>query len=320
MGFDLLVPRYNEPFSVIKPLLDSIAVQQNVDFDDIQVIIADDGSDTPLAIEGDYPFEIKYIECEHKGVSATRNAALDASKADYVMFCDIDDMFFNACGLWMIFREAELGRFDVMVSVFVEETRADGEIVYVNHEMDSTFVHGKVYRRKYLKKKQLRFNDALTVHEDSYFNILARECTKDAKFCPTPFYLWRWRDESVCRHDKKYILKTYNNMIESTDALIDEMARRNMDDKARVYAGNAVFDAYYLMNKPEWKDQENQEYRHSTEARFSDFFNKHKSRWDSLNKQEKMAISNMVRGRQVAEGMEMEEVTLEDWLRSIASV
>ena len=62
------------------------------------------------------------------------------------MFCDADDMFYNACGLWIIFREISLGVFDSMTSVFIEESRLPGtnEITYVNHEMDSTFVHGKV--------------------------------------------------------------------------------------------------------------------------------------------------------------------------------
>jgi hypothetical protein len=37
-----------------------------------------------------------------------------------------------------------------------------------------------------------------------------------------PFYLWKWNKNSVSRHDEKYILKTYDKMIDSTDYLIDE--------------------------------------------------------------------------------------------------
>ena len=42
---EILVPQYKETDDVVKPLLDSIAIQQNVDFDDIGVIICNDGSD-----------------------------------------------------------------------------------------------------------------------------------------------------------------------------------------------------------------------------------------------------------------------------------
>lgn len=300
----------------MRPLLDSIAIQQNVDFDDIEVVIANDGCE-PLEDIGDYPFQIRQLECDHKGVSATRNAALDATEADYVMFCDADDMLFHACGLWMVFNEMRDG-FDAFSSTFVEETRTpDKQVTYINRELDQTFVHGKVYRREYLVENDIRFDDSLTVHEDSYFNILAQSCTDSITYCPTSFYLWKWRDESVCRHDPKYILKTYNDMIASSDALIEELKRRGKHEKARFFVGNAVFDAYYLMNKPEWKDQENQGFRKSTEEQFAKFFKKHKQEFRKIGKQEMMAISNGVRGRQVMEGMDMEAMTLDAWLNSL---
>lgn len=311
----MLIPRYGEKMTVLRPLLDSLAIQQNVNFDDVEVIIANDGC-KPLKITGKYPFSIRQLECEHKGVSATRNAALDATEADYVMFCDIDDMFFHACGLWMIFSAMEEG-VDAFSSQFVEETRWGGQANYITRDFDQTFVHGKVYRREYLVENNIRFNDNLTVHEDSYFNILAQSCTDSFEYCPTSFYLWKWRDDSVCRHDPKYILKTYNNMIASTDALIGELKRRGKHEKAQFFVGNAVFDAYYLMNKPEWKDQENQEFRKSTEKEFAQFFKKHKKEWGKLSKEQKMAISNGVRGRQVMEGMDMECITLDAWLKAI---
>lgn len=109
------------------------------------------------------------------------------------MFCDVDDMFYNACGLWILFREMDLGVFDTMVSVFIEESRLPEtkEITYINHEMDSTFVHGKIHRRKYLIDKKIRWNPKLTIHEDSYFNILCQNLTTNVKYCQTPFYLWK---------------------------------------------------------------------------------------------------------------------------------
>lgn len=320
LKFQALVPQYKETDEVIKPLLDSIAIQQNVPFEEVGVIICNDGSDVYLSDDflDSYPFKVEYYKEEHHGVSATRNACLDHAKADYVMFCDADDMFYNACGLWILFREMELG-FDTMISVFVEETRhpQTKDPLYINHEMDSTFVHGKVHRRKYLLEKGIRFNDKLTIHEDSYFNILAQNCTQNAKYCQTPFYLWKWRDESVCRHDPKYILKTYKNMLDSNDALVDEFRRRGMEDKSMFYTAFMIFDAYYTMNKPEWINQENKEYRNSTELRFAEYYAKHKGIWDKVPVQDKMAISNGVRGRSVMEGMQMESITIDDWLKHI---
>ena len=320
MKLQILVPQYKETDEVIKPLLDSIAIQQSVDMNEIGVIICNDGSDIFLSdtLLNNYPYKIEYHKEPHRGVSATRNACLDYATADYVMFCDADDMFYNACGLWLIFREMIIG-FDSIVSAFIEESRdpITKEVVYINHDMDSTFVHGKVHSRKYLIDKQIRFNDNLTIHEDSYFNILCQNLSPNVKYCQTPFYLWKWRDESVCRHDPKYILKTYNNMLDSNDALIDEFLSRAMPDKAMFFSVFMIFDAYYTMNKPEWINQENQEYRNMTELRFAKYYAKHKDMWLAIPINDKMAISNQVRSRSVMEGMRMEAVTVDAWLRHI---
>ena len=319
---DILVPVYNEDEQTIKPLFDSIAIQQNVNLrEDVGVIVCCDGGSCTLtdAFRDSYPFTIEYFCNEHKGVSAARNACLDQSEAEYVIFCDADDMFFNACAFWMLFQEMKTG-FDNLTSVFVEETRVDGAITYINRQMDSTFVHGKVHRRQYLVSKGIRWNESLTIHEDSYFNILAQNLSDQVKYCPTPFYLWKWRDDSVCRHDPKYILRTYRNMLDSNDALVDEFIRRVMTDKATFYTAFMIFDAYYTMNKPEWINQENIEYRDSTEQRFAEYFKKHKDLWDALPAPEKMQMSNGVRTRSVNEGMLMEAVTMDQWLKHIMEV
>ena len=324
MKLDILIPHYKELPEEIEPLLNSIALQQSINFKNINVIIVCDGPEAislkPLDNWNKYPFKIKIIELpEHVGVSACRNAALDTSKADYVMFCDADDMFCDVCGLYIIFHEMEMG-FDTLVSCFREESRNPEnkkEILYINHDMDSTFVHGKVHRRKYLIDNKIRFNDKLTIHEDSYFNILAQNLTDNAKYCPLPFYLWRWRDTSVCRHDPDYILKTYNNMLDSNDALIDEFVKHMRDDKANFYVGFMVMDAYYTMNKPEWLDKTNANYRTAVEKRFAQYWKKHKSQFEKLNDKERMEISVGVRDRSAQEGMLMEAITLDQWLKSI---
>lgn len=324
MKLEILVPRYTETLEDITPLLQSIQIQQNVDFDSIGVIICNDGTESIDIPTDNYSFSIQQFECEKQGVSATRNECLDRSTADYVMFCDADDMFYSVNALWMIFLEAENSNFDTLVSCFMEETRdpATKKPIYIPREMDSTFVHGKVHRRQYLIEKNIRWNKDLTIHEDSYFNILAQSCVTDpnkAKYCPMPFYLWKWRDQSVCRHDPKYILKTFNNMLDSNTALIAELNRRNQRDKAAHLCVMMVFDSYYTMNKPDWIQQENQEYRDAVECRFYKYFVDHKAIWDGVSEQDKMMISAQVRNRSVMEGMTMEQMTIMQWIDSIRS-
>ena len=322
MKLQFLVPQYEEDERIVKPLLDSIAIQQNVDLEhDVGVIIVNDGSNVILSQDflGQYPFHIQYILAPHGGVSAARNVAMDAATAEYVCWSDCDDILYNACGLWIVFREMKDEGFDGMVSLFVEETRhpVTKEVVYINRENDSTFVHGKVWRLQYLREHGLRWNESLTIHEDSYFNLLARNMSDKIKYCTSPWYLWKWRDNSVCRHDPKYMLKTYRDFIKSNDALIDELLRRGKKEVAEEMCAFMLMDSYYTMNKPEWIDQENSEYRDATERAFASWWKKHKELWDGMDDRKKMEISSGVRGRVVREGMQMERMTMSDWLRHL---
>ena len=325
MKLQILVPQYKETEQIIKPLLDSIEVQQSVDLvNDVGVIIVNDGTDIHLSQEflNRYSFPIEYHLTEHSGVSATRNKCLDYATADYVMFCDADDMFYNACGLYIIFREIENGGFDSLVSVFIEESRdsVTKEPIYINHDMDSTFVHGKVHNRKFLLKNNIRWNENLTIHEDSYFNCLCQRLAKELKYSQTSFYLWRWRDNSVCRHDPKYILKTYNNMLDSSDALVQQFLDRGHKEDAMYYSVGMIYDAYFTMNKDEWLNQENKEYRHVTERRFKEYWLKYKYLHDSIPDDVKTQVIMGIKNRMYAEGMILETLTFNDWIKQVEEI
>lgn len=322
---ELLIPFYNETEADIKPLLDSVAIQQAVDLNQIGVIIVVDGEEqvglSPEFLNA-YEFDIGYFVKPHSGVSATRNYALDKSTADYVMFCDCDDMFCSVLGLWFILDTISKGGFDTLVSVFTEEGKnpMTGERFFHNRENDKTFVHGKVHRRKYLLDNNIRWNDSLTIHEDSYFNILCQTLTSNAKYCPVPFYLWKWRDSSVCRRDPKYILKTYVNMIESNTALVKELIGRGKKDDARVYVTSLIYEMYFLMNKKEWLAEDNKEYRDKTERRFLRYYREFAYLVDQLPEDALRQVISAVRTRIANEGLVMEEITFKAWIEHILSL
>lgn len=330
MKLQILIPHYKESAEEVRPLLDSIALQQQINFHDLGVIICHDGNSEECAIldfsDRDifpkYPYEIQEIHQKHKGVSAARNACLDAAKADYVMWCDADDMFANVCGLYIVFREMNGIGFNALKSVFLEETRnpETDEHIYINREMDSTFVHGKIYRRDFLVSNNIRWNDSLTIHEDSYFNCLAQSMAGDVKYCSVPFYLWKWRDQSVCRHDPKYILKTYNNMLDSNTALIQELLRRGKRQEAIFYASSMIYDAYFMMNKDEWLNQDNQNYRNATELRFKSYFEQFKNLFESVTKDQRAQIIMGMKNRFFGEGLLMETITFDDWIKHIQAL
>lgn len=299
-------------------MLDSIALQQNVDFREVGVIICNDGSETILSDEflKRYNYPIEYYKEPHRGVSGARNACLDHASAEYVMFCDADDMFLNVCGIYTIFLSIRDG-FDTLNSCFIEEAvnTHTGEPVYVTHNDDSTFIHGKVHRRQYLIDQGIRWNEELTIHEDSFFNVLCLNLTENVKYCDTPYYLWKWRGDSVCRSDRMFMLKTYDKLLDSNDALIDEFVKRGILDKAMYFACYMTFETYYTMNKPNW--MEHAECREKAEARFKDYFLKHKDLWDAVPMWDKVKVSEQAREKVIKEGMILEATTIFRWLEDI---
>lgn len=327
MTLQILVPQYLEGEEIIKPLLDSIAMQQNVDFNEIGVIIVNDGtaeSNPQIKLSDEllnkYPYEIEYILMPHGGISKARNNCLDRATADYVMFCDSDDLFYNLCGLFIIFREIQFG-FDVFVSEFVQETRTvDNEIAYISMEHDVIFVHGKVYRRKYLTDNNIRFNDKLLLHEDGYFNALCTRLTQNIHYCPHPFYLWKFRADSTCRKDQLWALKTYDKFIDSEDELVQQFLDRGNKKLAMAYSTAGIFSAYYTMAKRSWLNQENKVYKDATEQRAKQFYQKYEYLWAEMPTREKMTISNTIRGQVIKDGMDMETITLEEWIEHIKSL
>ena len=320
MKLQILIPQYNETDEIVKPLLDSLAIQQNVDFNEFSVIIVNDGSDVKLSnkLLKNYPYKIDYYKAPHRGVSATRNTCLDYATADYIMFCDADDMFCNICGLWMIFKEIDKG-FDTLSSKFIEEARLPqtNQVIYINRENDNTFVHGKIHRRQYLIDNNIRWNPNLTIHEDSYFNAQCSTYTKKPKYLNEAFYLWKYRKESVCRRDKEYILKTLPCLIDSIDALIEKLEQDGYHDKAVYYTAYLLFEIYYDINKIEWRDKKNKEYLYKVEQRIYLFFNKYKQNWLSCSMKSIMEISNDLRRKKIPEGLLLEEISITEWLQKI---
>ena len=273
LALSILVPQFNEDNKVIKNLLDSIQLQQNIDFNQIEVIILNDGSNTILDTGEfkNYDFKIDYrVRKENKGVSFTRNELLDICNGEYIMYCDADDMFFNVMGLYIIFQEIHKG-FDVFFSNFIEETRVNEVPAYVIRN-ERVYVHGKVLRKQYLIDKNIRWNNKLRVHEDFYFFAHCFCLTNDIRYCPENFYLWKYRDNSVVRADKDFKYKSYTKCIYAYTELINSLLKRKEREHAIYYHTKFVYTFYTMINDKSWQNK----YREKTIKAFGVYWNKFK--------------------------------------------
>ena len=321
MKLQILIPQYNETEEVMRPMLESISTQQGVDLkNDIEVLIANDGSDVKLPLDflGSFSYPIRYIQCEHSGLPGTRAHLFDEATADYVMFCDADDMFLTNTALYTIFAFCDKG-FDALVVDFMEEVidRKDGRSLFFPHRKDSTFVHGKIYRRQFLLDNGIVWHPDVKCHEDSGYNCLALKVAKDVKYCQMPLYLWKWREGSICRKDPLYVPKTYTRMIYSNGWLVRDFLDRGMVEEAKYYTALLVYGTYYMLNKPIWLDPMNAQYRYETEKCFKDYYEKHRILFQSIDPKVRKHIIAGTKRRVLKEGVLLEKFTFDEWIRHI---
>lgn len=322
MKLDIVVPHYREPWDVCKYLFDTIATQRGVCFDNIRVLVVNDG-DCLLSDDfiGAYPYKIDYHAKGHAGVSAARNYGLDHATAEYVMFCDIDDGFLNNYALHVLFSAMQDGA-DLIIPNFIEETfDANGNAAITNHDQDLTFMHGKVYRRQFLIDNKLRFDESMTIHEDGYFNMLvyavAQHCGK-IKTISTPLYIWRWNDNSVVRSNRKdFVLRTYDDVIKTRIGLCSQLKERGYNEDFETAVCMTVMNSYYDFQKSSYQEARNDKHRRNAEKAFKRFWNIYKKVFTDCTNKKIADVARLARENAFKNGFLFESQDLRGWLRHI---
>ena len=262
-----LVPQYKENEETISFLLDSLESQIHIDKKDIGVIICSDGGEYILedSFIKKYSYDIEYVICKHRGVSATRNSALILSDADYVMFCDADDGFVSNIGVYSLIRGLDLNPNSEMMStkIFIEEN-INGYPDFIIGDHNNTFVHGKVFRRDFLISNELFFDERLKVHEDSYFCNIINFYAKNKAYNNNAFYCWRKNPNSVSNQEY-YFVKTMWRLLLTNNSLVDLMKNINIEkERISETVVDVVLQFYCELQNDEWYLEEHKEYLDKT--------------------------------------------------------
>ena len=175
--FSIIIPVYNvEPY--IKKCLDSVSSQT---FKDYEVIIVDDGSkDNSGKIVDEYATKnehFKVIHQENKGVSAARNAGIQASNSDYICFVDSDD-YIDKEFLEMFHLEVVNDEPDVIICgvTVLSQKKTENKVFYENNTAKikymlltdkwPSWVWNKCFRKKSFSDFSFREGK---IFEDMYF-------------------------------------------------------------------------------------------------------------------------------------------------------
>ena len=211
---DIIIPAYNAHDTIEKSLL-SILIQSEIN--NINVYIVNDCS------KNDYSYFIKkyknYMNIhelklkKNKGPGFARNYGIKHSNGKYIFFLDSDDMIYSHFSIKLLFDTIENQNVDVVVSSFAQEIDYNN---YISINTNNIWNHGKMYRREFLEKNSIYFNEKRT-NEDLYFNYMVELIGAKYFYINDITYIWQNNDKSITRcNNNEYRYKAlldYNSSI-----------------------------------------------------------------------------------------------------------
>ena len=197
---------------------------------------------------------------------------------------------------------------------------AADKFTLLRHDHDMQFVHGKAYKRSFLLEKEIRFNDELLIHEDGFINTLVGNEAETYEDIENPFYVWRWRDDSIVRKDKGdiFLMKTYGDLLKTRDAVCDELQQRGFINEYFDAVAKTMIDAYYEFQKPVYLDPENAREVKRAERKVKKFYEKYKKDYNECGIDRITEIMHLSRENAYRRGMRIEQVSLHEWVNHIA--
>ena len=169
---DIIIPAYNCKDTLNRTLA-SIAMQTIVSR--IQVTIVNDKS-----LDGSYKQMIKQFNKimdiqelileKNSGPGVARQVGIDNTKAPFIYFLDADDTLCNAFALQTLLNNMIESEACFVYGDYYVETE-DGFLIDNDMETDMRYgLHGKIYRREFLDKYNIRFNESY-INEDLEFQV-----------------------------------------------------------------------------------------------------------------------------------------------------
>ncbi len=192
---DVIIPAYNAHSTIMNTLFS--IYYQNIQ-DKIKVYICNDCSDKDYQEEVSFFDGLMHVEelklSVNSGPGVARQLGLENSNGEFIVFMDSDDTLSSPYAISTLLNDMQDFNLDVAIGKFVEEREYDNFI----RENDTVWLHGKMYRREFLKKHNIRFNNT-RANEDNGFNQTIMLRNPNCKFIDDIIYQWRFNPNSITR-------------------------------------------------------------------------------------------------------------------------
>lgn len=196
---DIIIPVYNAKKTLLRTLC-SLALQKNFDKFKVYLVVDCDDSnyDYEMDFVKDYLDITLYRLDKNVGPGQARQYGINNSSSPYIMFIDSDDYLYDAHSLYEISKVIKDDSFDLIISNFIYQR--DNEITI--KKLDNTWLHGKVYNRKFLIDNDIEFNNT-RANEDNGFNRLIMLNIPRQYFFDYVTYVYSENSESITRRNNR---------------------------------------------------------------------------------------------------------------------
>lgn len=197
---DIIIPSYNA-HETIDRCISSIVSQ--VERDIKVTIVNDAGEDYHKTIERyKNVLDIREISYEKNGGPGfARQYGYDNTKEEFVTFIDADDTFYTPFSIKSLLLGINMDNgYASCIGNFVEENRGN----FIPHKNDMIWMFGKLYRRSFIDKYNIRFCPGSRWNEDNGWNSCMRLCANEIEkinFIQDTVYCWHERPNSITRID-----------------------------------------------------------------------------------------------------------------------
>jgi glycosyltransferase involved in cell wall biosynthesis len=199
---DIIIPAHKAQNTIMRTL-SSIALQSVVEQVTVTIVNDADGIGYEKFVNKfSDVIDIKEITLEENGgPGVARQKGIDETSSPYFTCIDADDTFASPFALEVLLKTIESSPENhTVVGGFVEE---QPNLQFINHQQDLVWMFGKLYKREFINKYKIRFNET-RANEDNGFNTIIRLVSSPEEkiaFIQDIVYYWHWKEDSITRKD-----------------------------------------------------------------------------------------------------------------------
>lgn len=230
----VILPTYNRGYCVGR-MIDSVLAQN---FKDFELIIIDDGSSdkTPRVLQRYDNRRIVVLTQSNQGVSSARNLGLSQARGEYVTFVDSDDYllqgFFEDIVGWLSKEKIDIlvyeGEFienftKRIAPIFWERKEyCPNEVMKGGEFLEEFCLYGgnswacaKVFRRGFLQKHSLSFDEKISYGEDMLLLLQCYELAQSIRAIQKHYYVCDRRDGASLSQKQTLHIKKVNDLFQA---------------------------------------------------------------------------------------------------------